>query len=198
MIRLSICIPTVVGRESECKKLVDEVNKQIEENGLNKEVQVIVDRDNKQISIGAKRQRMYMACQGLFSVQLDDDDWIAPDYMKLCYEGTYKNVDCIGYHEFCTFDGRNPQKSDFSIKYSSWKDFNHPVQGFSHARTPFCKTPILTSICQKVGVKDMRWGEDHDFAKRVYPHLKKEHYINKPMYFYRYKTEDFNKKYGIK
>lgn len=198
MIRLTICIPTVNGREEVCKKLIEEVNRQIAENNLDREIQVIVDKDNKQVSIGEKRNRMYKISKGLFTVQIDDDDWIAPDYVKLCHEATYEPVDCIGYQEYCTFNGINPQKSDMSIKYPRWNDFNPPVNGFDHARTPFCKTPIKTTICQKVGVKDMRWGEDHDFAKRIYPFLKREHYINKSMYFYRYKKEDFNKKYGIR
>jgi glycosyltransferase involved in cell wall biosynthesis len=198
MYRLTICVPTVIGREEVCNKLLDEINKQIAENKLEKEIEVILDKDNKEVSIGAKRQRMYSAAKGIFAVQLDDDDWIAPDYIKLCYEGTLKDVDCIGYHEFCTFDGIKPKLSDFSIKYPAWKEYNYPLNGFSHVRTPFCKSPIKTDICKKVGVKDMRFGEDHDFAIRVYPLLKKEHYINKAMYFYRYKTEEHKKKYGIK
>jgi glycosyltransferase involved in cell wall biosynthesis len=141
---------------------------------------------------------MLEKAKGLFTVQLDDDDWIEKDYVKTIYDATFEPVDCIGYHEYCTFDGRNPQKSDFSIKYPAWKDFNPPVNGFHHARTPFFKTPIRTDICLKVGVKDMRFGEDHDFAIRVYPYLKKEHYINRVMYLYRYKTEEHKKKYGIK
>lgn len=198
MYRLSICIPTVIGREAGFEKLLTEVNTQIKNNNLQKEVQVVVEKDNKEISIGAKRQKMYEKAKGLFTVQLDDDDFIDKDYVLLCYEGTFKDVDCIGYQEHCTFDGLNPKKSDFSIKYSGWKDFKPPVNGFHHARTPFFKTPIKTEICKKVGVKDMRFGEDHDFAIRVYPHLKKEHYINRIMYLYRYKSEEHKKKYGIK
>jgi glycosyltransferase involved in cell wall biosynthesis len=199
MYRLTICVPTVVGREDVCSKLIDEVKRQIKENSLEKEVELILDKDNKEISIGAKRQRMYLASKGLFTVQLDDDDWIATDYVKLCYEGTFEPVDCIGYHEHCTFDGIRPKVSDFSIKYPAWKEYQHPLNGrFNHVRTPFCKSPIKTEICKKVGVKDMRFGEDHDFAIRVYPFLKKEHYINKSMYFYRYKTENHKVKYGIK
>jgi glycosyltransferase involved in cell wall biosynthesis len=198
MYRLSICIPTVVGREIGFERLLNEVNNQIKTNKLEKGVQVVVEKDNKQISIGAKRQKMLEKAKGLFTVQLDDDDWIEKDYVKTIYDATFEPVDCIGYHEYCTFDGRNPQKSDFSIKYPAWKDFNPPVNGFHHARTPFFKTPIRTDICLKVGVKDMRFGEDHDFAIRVYPYLKKEHYINRVMYLYRYKTEEHKKKYGIK
>jgi glycosyltransferase involved in cell wall biosynthesis len=198
MYRLTIGIPTVKGREDVFSKLEAEVKRQISENKLEKEVQLLVDKDNKEVSIGAKRNRMYNNSQGLFSVQIDDDDWIAEDFVKLCYEGTLKDVDCIGYHEHCLFNGGNARKSDFSIKHPAWKEFKFPVNGFNHVRTPFCKSPIKTSLCKKVGVKDMRFGEDHDFAVRIYPHLKREHYINKIMYFYRYVSQDHKTKYGIK
>jgi hypothetical protein len=198
MYRLTICIPTVVGREKLFDRLLNEVNSQIEKNSLKKEVQVIIEKDNKEISIGAKRQKMYERSKGLFTVQIDDDDWIVEDFVKSCYDATFEPVDCIGYHEYCTFDGVKPQRSDFSLKHKVWASFTPPRNGFHHARTPFCKTPIRTDLCLKAGVKDMKWGEDHDFAKRIYPLLKKEHYINKVMYLYRYRTEDFNKKYGIK
>ncbi len=48
-----------------------------------------------------------------------------------------------------------------------------------------------------VGVKDMRFGEDHDFANRILPFLKTEHYIDREMYIYQYKSEPHNIKYGI-
>jgi hypothetical protein len=44
----------------------------------------------------------------------------------------------------------------------------------------------------------MRFGEDHDFAIRIYPFLKKEKYINDVMYLYQYSSENHNSKYGIK
>lgn len=196
MIRLSICIPTVVGREAVFQNLHNEIKKQIERDNLSG-VQVIVDKDNKEVSIGAKRDRMYKNAKGLFTVQIDDDDMVPSDYVSLVYGATFKDVDCIGYKEHCIFEGGREAFSDFSLKHKSWITLTPPIDGISHYRTPFCKTPIRTDICKRVGVKDMRFAEDHDFAMRVYPFLKKEHYINKVMYIYRYKSEDHKKKYGI-
>lgn len=198
MIRLTIGIPTVVGREQSLEALKAEINQQIKVYNLEKEVEVLVDKDNKEVSIGLKRNRMYQKSKGIFTVQIDDDDWIAGDFVTQCYKGTLTACNCIGYHELCTFDGGNVRKSDFSLKHTAWREFQNPINGFHHFRTPFFKTPIRTDICRRVGVKDMRWGEDHDFAKRIYSHLHEEYYINKVMYHYRYKSEEFNKKYGIK
>ncbi len=196
-IRLSIGIPTVLGRETQCNALVYLIQLQIDESGLKKEVELFIDKDNKDVSIGAKRDRMYKRSKGLFSVQIDDDDMVPTDYVKTIFEATKNKVDCIGYKERCIFDGMHRKVSDISFKYAEWKQFHIPINGIHHQRTPFFKTPILTYLCQMVGVKDMRFGEDHDFANRILPFLKTEHYIDREMYIYQYKSEPHNQKYGI-
>ncbi len=182
---------------TQCNSLLSFLQKQIDDNNLSDGVELFIDKDNKDVSIGLKRDRMYARSKGVFSVQIDDDDTVAEDYVKTIYEATANDVDCIGYKEHCTFDGMRHRISDISLKYSEWKQFNQDVNGIHHQRTPFFKVPIKTYLCQTIRVNDMRFGEDHDFANRIHPLLKSEHYINRQMYFYRYKTEEHNKKYGI-
>jgi hypothetical protein len=198
MIRLTICIPTVVGRENSCLRLVEDLQSQIRTDGLEEKVEILVDKDNKEVSIGAKRDRMYKKAKGLYCVQIDDDDSVSIDYIKEVYIATLAGSDCIGYKERCLFDGKNQKISDFSLKHKEWKEYKIPVSGINYVRSPFCKTPILTSICQQVGVRDMRFGEDYKFAMEVLPHLKTETYIDKVMYHYFYTKEEHNQKYGIK
>lgn len=205
MILLSICIPTIVTREQQFNKLYSEIERQIKAGGYENKVQLIFECDNKEISIGAKRQLLLNRSEGLYNVQIDDDDWIAEDYIetiiqRIVFDNTV--YDCIGYYEKCVFENR-VEYSSLSIESKSWRTLN-PAQftrygspKINHLRTPFCKTPILTSICKKVGYSDMRFGEDHDFAKRVYPFLESELFIIKEMYIYQYKQEEHFKKYGI-
>lgn len=195
---LSICVPTVIGRELKCEKLIRNLDKQIADGGFENFVEIIIDRDNKEVSIGAKRDRMYKHCNGLFSVQLDDDDNVPVDYLKTFFDNFDADVDCYGYQELCTFDSRTTKKSDFSIKHKKWFESKYALDGFNYFRTPFCKTPIKTSICKFVGVKDLRFGEDHEFAIRVFKYLRTEKYINKIMYHYIYTSENHASKYGIK
>lgn len=198
--QLSICIPSVIGREESLNRLLQHLQKQIEDNGLQSEVEIITDVDNKEVSIGAKRDRMYRKCLGKYAVQIDDDDWVADDYVVAVFAQTGSGCDCIGYQEHCTIDGV-VKLSDFSLDYNRWTEFRVANEkGFHHLRTPFTKSPIRTSICQKVGVKDMRFGEDHDFAKRVLPYLKSQDYIGRIMYYYTYNSlskQEHNKRYGI-
>lgn len=198
--QLSICIPSVIGREESLNRLLRHLQKQIADSGLQNEVEIITDVDNKEVSIGAKRDRMYRKCLGKYAVQIDDDDFVANDFVKAVYTQSLSGCDCIGYQEQCTIDGAI-YMSNFSLDYSRWAQLSQPDKhGFTYHRTPFTKSPIKTAICQKVGVKDMRFGEDHDFAKRVLPYLKSQDYIGRVMYYYTFNSlskQEHNKRYGI-
>ena len=196
---LSICIPTVVGREDKVERLVKELERQ-KQDGLSEMVEIIVEKDNKEISIGTKRDLMYNKAGGLFSVQIDDDDFIDEFYIHKCIMGAYHNNCCIGYKEHCLMNGEF-KTSIISLRNKQWNEYQTPANGIHYERTPFFKTPIKTDICKAVGVKDMRYGEDHDFAIRIYPHLKSEYYIDEFMYYYSANSltaEEHQKRYGIR
>ncbi len=198
---LSVLIPTVVGREIEYTKLFMYLQSQIDEYGLSQQVEIITASDNKEMSIGQKRQYLYKEATGKFSVQIDDDDSVCSDYLYLINNVIKDNeVDCIGYYELCTMDG-NKFLSVISKEVKEWETYpNVPIGKLKYRRTPFFKVPILTELCKQVGVNDMRFGEDHDFAKRIHPLLKKEFFIYKEMYFYSSNSltkQAHNQRYGI-
>lgn len=189
---LTICIPTIKERENQFKSLKSFIEKQTKKYGAG--IEIISICDNKEISIGAKRQQMYEMARGLYSWQIDDDDSITEGCIDLIMEAIKQDADCVTFKEICIFENRT-EYSSFSLRWSEWGD---KVGGFDHVRTPFCKTPIKTELCLKAAVKDMRYGEDHQFAKDVYPLLKTEAYIDEFVYIYRYKFEPHEKKYGIR
>jgi len=194
---LSILIPTVVGREEKFEKLKWFLETQINRTSPPLQVEIISISDNKEISIGEKRNQLYKKAIGKFSWMIDDDDWIDFYGIHLICNAIKDNpsADCIGFKELCIYNGKKVESSNFSLKYKEWAD---DFDGFNHVRTPFHKTPILTKICQEVGVKDMRYGEDHQFAKDIYPLLENEVYIDEFIYIYRHNdSEEHNKKYGI-
>lgn len=200
--KLTICIPTVVGREAQFEKLYSKLQKQVLDNKLEHEVDCVAYRDNKEISIGEKRKRMYQSATGLFSVQIDDDDDVADDYVETLHKVITDNpdVDCIGYVERCIINGKT-QYSKISKEYADWATVSpNEFEGFDYLRTPFFKVPIKTALCQEVGVADMRFGEDHDFARRLRPHLKSEVFLEKVMYYYEANSmtpEEHKERYGL-
>jgi hypothetical protein len=194
MIKLSICIPTVKGREVQFKKLKAFILKQAEP--FKDMVEIVSICDNKEISIGEKRNRMYKLCKGLYAWQIDDDDWIADNALELIFSHIDKDKDCITFKEKCVFDGVKIKSSCISLMFKEWRD---NYAGFNYVRTPFYKTVIKTAICQKVGVRDMRYAEDHQFSLDLRSHLSTETHINEFIYIYRHSSkEQHNQKYGIR
>lgn len=194
MIKLSILIPTVVSREAKLESLMNAIRPQ-----LTDEVEVFTLCDNKEITIGEKRTALYQESKGLFAVQIDDDDMI-PDYYVsevLKRIDSFPDIDCIGYIERCIWGGSRETFSDFSLRYSEWKEQKDNPE-FAHVRTPFHKTPIRTEIAKQVTFDAIRWGEDHKWSIAVNPLLKTEVYIPKVMYIYQYEHENPKTKYGIK
>jgi len=199
MIKLSILIPTIPERSWQFEMLLKSIENQIKELGTN-EVEIIYnDAPKGEISIGLKRDWLYKMAKGVYSVQIDDDDLVSVDYVKTVLEAIKEGKDCIGYIENCVINGEH-KKSLLSFSCPIWKEFNPPVEGFTYHRSPFFKTPIKTELCIETGVKDLRFGEDHDFSKRINSLLKTETFINKEMYFYSANsltTQQHNERYGI-
>jgi glycosyltransferase involved in cell wall biosynthesis len=197
---LSICIPTVNGRENQIARLLTNLNEQIKRGDYAKKVEIIVEKDNKEMSVGAKRQLMYTKAKGEYSVQIDDDDNVAYDYLETIMEAFKEKPDCVGYVEHCVMDGKE-KLAAHSRQCPGWMELKAPDSaGYSFYRTPYFKDPIRTEICQKVGVADKRFGEDHDFSIRAVPFLKTEVFIPRIMYYYEARSmskQQLNERYGI-
>ena len=195
---LSIHIPTIVGRETQFDKLYNDIKSQIFEWQLESLVECIFEKDNKEISIGKKRQKLYERSKGKFSWQIDDDDSIDSDAI-INIVNYIRETDCdyIGSYERCNVDGLI-----FTTKHSNqfldWCDYK--AEGCVYGRTPFFKDPILTEYCLKVGVKDLRFGEDHDFARRMKESglIQNEVFHEDILYYYRRISTPHNERYGIR
>lgn len=186
---LSILIPSTFDRKQMTEELVRHLDYQ---SGLS--VEILVHYDNRELSIGAKRQQMITEAKGEYIVQIDSDDWVPDDYVATLLRAFESNPDCVGHQIACS--GTQYKRESASNKYPKWcvKRF-----GFDYIRTPYPKTPIRRSICLKIGFKDLRYGEDHDFSIRLKNSglIKTEVYLNRVMYYYRYKFAPHNEKYGI-
>lgn len=189
---LSILIPTVVGRENEYDKLLSTLMNQYSGG----EVDVFYIKDNKELTIGEKREKLYQSAKGLFSWQIDDDDSIAPDAIKLILDAIKSNPDicCITFAENCMMNGEY-KSSNHSIKYDKWQD---NFDGYAYVRTPFYKDVIRTDIAQSVPFPNVRYNEDEQWSMAIKPLLKNEIHIDKELYFYIYEPKDsHNERYGI-
>jgi glycosyltransferase involved in cell wall biosynthesis len=187
---LTVAIPTVIGREARFAKLRSFVDRQIGD----LPVELISLCDNKEISIGEKRNRLLHMAEGTYVVMIDDDDWVADTYIFDILQALQSEPDGVGFQIRCS--GTKGVTADASRRYTDWAD---KVNGFDYVRMPYQKTPILTRIAREIGYKDMRFGEDYDYSCRLRDSglLVTEAYIPKVLYYYRYAYEDSKTKYGI-
>ena len=197
---LSILIPTTIERSIEYYRLIDRLNKVYP--SLNKDgfVEEITDHAGKEITIGEKREGLYRYANGLYSWQIDDDDSISDDAIRLILEAIKQNPDCITFQEHCNING-SIFKSNHSLQYSGWEGDGQKelYDGFHYHRTPFMKSVIKTDIARSVPIPHIRFGEDHQWAQTLKPHLKTEVHIPDELYHYIHnsKPEDHNGRYGI-
>lgn len=188
---LSILIPTIIGREEECARLIEKIMV-----NTHSSVEVTIEKDNKEITIGEKREKLYKQSNGLFSWQLDDDDDISDDAIELILKAIKENpdVDCVTFEERCQMNGAY-KSSNHSLKYEKWQD---NFDGFDYVRCPFYKDVIRTDIAKSVPFPFIRYNEDEQWSMALRPHLKTEYHIDKELYYYIYEPkETHEERYGL-
>lgn len=191
---LSILIPTIISRAPEFARLHAHVHAQ----SVGKPVEILSQCDNKEISIGRKRQILLERASGEWVVFIDDDDWIADSYVDDILAALTSvpspGPDCVGFLIQCTSNGRHPRMAKASLKYKSWGENE---DGWAHTRSPYQKTPVRRSIALLVGFPDLRYGEDRIYSAGLVKLLKTEVFVNRVLYYYRFRAENFSRKYGF-
>jgi glycosyltransferase involved in cell wall biosynthesis len=189
--KLSILICTVVSRKTQFDNLYRSLLTQSVP-----QVEILYIRDNKEISVGKKRQLLLERAKGEYIVYIDDDDRVSDDYVECILKAISEFPDCIGFLINCNISGKIKHAKASRI-YPDWKD---DTDGYDYVRSPYHKTPIKREIAMTIGFNDIRFGEDYDYSMRLMKSdlLKKEVFINKELYFYQYVYESPEKKYGIK
>jgi hypothetical protein len=182
---LTVTIASVSIRKNMLDNLLDKLNKQIQENNLFEDVEILVDDDDDRF-LGTKRKIMLSKAKGLFTCAVDDDDMVSKDYLKKITDAIKKdkNVDCLGINGVITVNGQNPKRWVISCHYEDWFEKDD-----MYYRTPNHICPIKTELARLADFDEVKWGEDYPFSQRVKKYLKKETVIDEPIYHYQYSTE---------
>jgi len=188
--KLSILIPSTFDRLAMTRKLVDYLNTQTQ-----RDVEIVTKFDNRELSIGAKRQLMVEQSEAEYVVFIDSDDWVSEDYISSIMTALEKSPDCVGFEIECS--GTKGKTASASNKWDKWDDNRG---GFDYVRTIYQKNPTKREIVLAIGYKDLRYAEDSDYSKRLKESglLKTEEYIPRVLYYYQYKYQNPKIKYGIK
>lgn len=178
-IKLSILICSIERRKNLLSRLLNELEKQKSDS-----VEILVDIDNGLKSIGLKRNNLLKKSKGEYVSFIDDDDLVSSSYVDDILKAIENKPDCIGIEGIITVDGKNPRVFIHSLKYKSWFE-NKGI----YYRNPNHLNPVKRQIALKALFPDKNSHEDREYSKRIFPLLKSEEYIKKPIYFYLYKSK---------
>lgn len=204
---LSILIASVEERADKLKALLVIFEKEIFHTGLyggmhRDKIEVLTEVDNKEISIGLKRQKLLERANGDWIVFFDDDDMPNEGYVEMIFYAIHRNplADCIGIRGHMTTNGGKPETWCHRLGWKIEGDGRNLLPSGYHYNRPIIHfNPVKRELALKAGFKDLRYGEDMDYAKRLNPLLTKEYFIDADLFHYRYSTEvPHAKKYGCK
>lgn len=176
--KLSILIASLVEREHYLKRMLSILEPQ-----LTPEVELVIETDDGEITIGVKRQKLLERAKGDYICYVDEDDIIPPYYVSEILRIIESEPDCVAINGIITVDGKNPVPFYHSIKYDSW----FSKEGIFY-RCPNHINPVKRELALKVGWEDSKVGSDHVFSIRLRPLLKTETVIENCIYYYLAKT----------
>lgn len=184
---LSVLIPTTHSRQELLYGLLSELHKQADELNIYNSIEIIVELDGGELTVGCKREILLEKAKGKYVVHIDDDDEISADYLKEIVKAIYTNCDVVGFEGYMTTSGskRENFKISKNLPYMTVQDAygNNEYLRFNNH---LC--PIKREIALQIGFKDVRIFEDYDYALRLKQSrlIKTETYIPKSLYHYRY------------
>lgn len=186
MTKLSILIPTIVGREHFYDDLIASFQNQY----FGNEVEICTEKDNRGKSIGEKRNLLLQMANGKYVAFFDDDDKPSDNYIELLLEGIEKDVDCCSLKGIITTNGGDPRIYEHSLKYSEWRTNGDDVE-VKYERPPNHLNCIKSEIAKQFKFPETYHGEDHVWSMEIQKSglLKTEHYIDQVIYFYNYNSK---------
>lgn len=183
--KLSILIRSLESRKDKLTELLNHLQKQ-----TTNEVEILVEVDNKQMTSGAKANRLLSRATGKYIVFIDDDDVVADYYISEMLKACDSDADCFAINGFYSING------GAQIKWRLSKD-NEDKDVYENGELIYLRhtnhiTAVKREIALVAGFPDKSNAEDKWYSQRL--KLETEYKIEPPMYWYRYSTH--NKEYA--
>lgn len=188
---ISILICTIVRREHLLLKLLRHLQDQIDLQKAEDKVEILVNSDNKEKSTGKKRQELIEQAEGKYIIFIDDDDWVEDHYIEELLKAAESDADCFGINGWIETDERSRIYWELSKNHPNRTIYKNG-QPF-YIRTTNHITAVKREIALKGGFPDKSNAEDKSYSMAIHPYLQTEYTITKPMYQYRFSSQ--NKEY---
>jgi len=185
----SILICTIEERKESFDRIYKKLQSQIHNNNLSDKIEILFFSDNRQNSIGFKRNTLIQQSTGEYVCFVDDDDDVNDRYVPMIYEKLVQKIngekpDCVSLVGIITTNGKNPEKFIHSIQYNN----KYCQENGIYYRPPNHLNPIKKSIAQQFLFPEKNFGEDMSWTLQIAHSglLKTEAVIDEPYYFYQY------------
>jgi glycosyltransferase involved in cell wall biosynthesis len=177
--KLSILICSVdrVERQENLNKLIHEINHQICSNYAEEIVEVLIEKDNGEMSVGGKRNILIEKAQGEYICFIDDDDFISKNYLNLILQNLTKDILLIRIEHLI-----NGVKSE-CIQPSLYIDYLKTKESV-YCANHFHLCPHKKSISKLVKFKELNFSEDIDYSQRMIPFVSSYDLITEALYIY--------------
>jgi hypothetical protein len=158
----SILIPTMTGRDASLQRLLASIREKTARIAPDLQYDISIAYDNKETSIGAKRQSLLQGAKGKYMSFIDDDDDITDAYIEDVV-GTIR-----GNHHVMRLRGRIAQ---YTFTHSLENKLTDVMaRGEVFIRPPNHLNPMMTDIAKLVSFGDATRGEDLDWTMRMSRH----------------------------
>lgn len=183
--RLSILIPTLETRKDYLDRIMSILNQQKQ-----KDIEILIEQDNREKTIGEKRNILVSKAKGDYISFVDDDDIVSYDYTDKILQSTSASPDCVGIHLLHCEDGILKGFTYHSLRYNHWYDDSDNVTGFKrYYRNPNHLNPIKRELASICPFPNISMGEDKVYSSNILKLLKTEVYIYEPIYMYMYRSK---------
>lgn len=188
--KLSILIPSIPSRLSMLKDLLQELDHQSK--GL--DVEILALSDNCKRQVGIKRNSLMQMAKGEYITHLDDDDFVAPDYIERILDCINNGAkpDVICFKSRCYIDDEQPFIVSTSLAYEN--EESKYVDASAKLRNNIRRKPWHWCVWKaEIALKgsfptDFYFGEDWHWLQQVIPLCTSETLIDRELHIYRHKS----------
>ena len=155
----TIMIPTIPGREQKLQNLIQSIHELRQRVCPALRIAVAVGFDNREVSIGTKRQNMLQAAEGKYTSFVDDDDKVTAHYFEDAAACIAGNFDCMRLRG---------QISRWTFTHSLANKLTDPMAN----ETTFLRPPnhlnvMKADIAKNIKFRDATNGEDLDWTIKL-------------------------------
>lgn len=155
----SVLIATIPGREASLQALLTSIHEKVNRICPSLRLDIKIGFDNKEKSIGVKRELLLQSAQGKYVSFIDDDDDITDAYIEDVWQMIQSNQHVMRLRG---------QIGEYTFTHSLAISLSEPMakEGV-FVRPPNHLNPMMTDIAKLVHFQDARRGEDLDWTIRL-------------------------------